>query len=279
MRLAFSTNAFMKYSLESAIQKIAGCKYKGVEILADRPHFPPTLNSSWKKIKSLQKLLSRYRMEVSNINANTASVFYKQVLQEPVFEPSLSNPDISKRRWRINYTKRSIDLACEVGSKNVSITSGIPLPDCPPEKGRKFFVESVKRIMDYAEKKGIRVGLEYEPCLLYENTTEVLGLIKTIKSKYFGVNLDLGHVAISEKDPVQSIRKFKNCIWNIHIEDIKDKKHFHLIPGLGDLNFTEIFKALKGIKYDNFITVELYTYQKQPVYAARKSYDFLNRFI
>jgi len=123
------------------------------------------------------------------------------------------------------------------------------------------------------------VGLEYEPCLLYENTTEVLGLIKKIKSKNFGVNLDLGHVAISEKDPTDSIRKFKNCLWNIHIEDIKDKKHFHLIPGLGDLNFTKIFKTLKEIKYNSFITVELYTYQKQPVYAARKSYVFLNRFI
>lgn len=279
MRLAFSTNAFVKYTLESAIQKIAVCKYEGVEILADRPHFPPTLKSSWKKIKSLQKLLSRHKIAVSNINANTASVFYKQRLQEPVFEPSLSNPDVSKRRWRINYTKRSIDLACEVQSKNISITSGIPLPDCPPEKGRKLFIESVKRIMDYAEKKGIKVGLEYEPCLLYENTTEVLGLIKTIKSKYFGVNLDLGHVAISEKDPVHSIKKFRNSIWNIHIEDIKDKKHFHLIPGLGNLNFTKIFKALKEIKYDNFVTVELYTYQKQPVYAARKSYDFLNRFV
>ena len=279
MRLAFSTNAFVKYSLESAIQKIAGCKYKGVEILADRPHFPPTLKSSWKRIKSLQKMLSQSNIEVSNINANTASVFYKQVLQEPVFEPSLSNPDITKRRWRIDYTKRSIDLACEVQSKSVSITSGIPLPDCPPEKGKKLFIESVKRIMDYAEKKGIKVGLEYEPCLLYENTAEVLGLVNTIKSKYFGVNLDLGHVSISEKDPVQSIRKFKNCIWNIHIEDIKDKKHFHLIPGQGDMDFTKIFKVLREIKYDNFITVELYTYQKQPVSAARKSYDFLNRFI
>ncbi len=279
MRLAFSTNAFVKYSLEAAIQKIAECNYKGVEILADRPHFVPTLKSSWKKVKSLQKLLSRHNIEVSNINANTASIFYKQILQEPLFEPSLSNPDISKRRWRINYTKRSIDLACEVQSKCVSITSGIPLPDCPPEKGRKLFIESVKRIMDYAEKKGIRVGLEYEPCLLYENTTEVLGLIKEIKSKNFGVNLDLGHVAISEKDPIDSIRKFKNCLWNIHIEDIKDKKHFHLIPGLGDLNFTKIFKTLKEIKYNSFITVELYTYQKQPVYAARKSYVFLNRFI
>lgn len=279
MKLAFSTNAFIRFSLETAIQKIAECQYKGVEILADRPHFPPTRATSWKRIKAIQKLLSRHKLEVSNINANNASVFFKQTLPEPVFEPSLSNPDISKRRWRIDYTKRSIDLACEVQSKNISITSGRPLSDCPPEKGKKLFVESLKRVMDYAEKKGIRVGLEYEPCLLYENTSEVLDLKTKIKSKYFGVNLDIGHVAISEKDPIHSIRKFKDCMWNIHIEDIKGLKHYHLIPGLGDLDFNKIFKTLKEIKYKNFITVELYTYQEQPVYAARKSYDFLNRFI
>ncbi len=279
MKLAFSTNAFVRFSLESAIQKIARCHYKGVEILADKPHFFPMLTSSWKKIEAIQRLLSKHKIEVSNINANTASCFFKQTLQEPVFEPSLSNPDHSKRRWRLNYTMRSIDLACAVQSKNISITSGRPLPDCPPEKGKKLFVESLKKIMEYAEKKDVKVGLEYEPCLLFENTSEILDLRSKIKSKHFGVNLDLGHVAISEKNPVHSLRQFKDCLWNIHIEDIKDKKHFHLIPGLGDLDFTKIFKTLKEIKYKNFITVELYTYQKQPVYAARKSYDFLNRFI
>jgi sugar phosphate isomerase/epimerase len=42
MKLAFSTNAFKKYSLQDSIKKISTIGYEGVEILADVPHaYPP----------------------------------------------------------------------------------------------------------------------------------------------------------------------------------------------------------------------------------------------
>jgi sugar phosphate isomerase/epimerase len=42
MHLAFSTNAFKKYSLEESIRAIANIGYEGVEILGDVPHaYPP----------------------------------------------------------------------------------------------------------------------------------------------------------------------------------------------------------------------------------------------
>ena len=42
MTLAFSTNAFKKFSLENAITEIAKIGFKGVEILGDIPHaYPP----------------------------------------------------------------------------------------------------------------------------------------------------------------------------------------------------------------------------------------------
>ena len=42
MKLAFSSNAFKKYSLENAIREIAKIGFKGVEILGDIPHaYPP----------------------------------------------------------------------------------------------------------------------------------------------------------------------------------------------------------------------------------------------
>ena len=38
MKLAFSTNAFKRYSLEDSIRAIAKIGYSGVEILCDVPH-------------------------------------------------------------------------------------------------------------------------------------------------------------------------------------------------------------------------------------------------
>jgi sugar phosphate isomerase/epimerase len=42
MIFGYSTNAFVRYSLEESIQKIARLGFKGIEIMGDRPHlYPP----------------------------------------------------------------------------------------------------------------------------------------------------------------------------------------------------------------------------------------------
>ena len=41
MKLAFSSNAYMHFSIEDTIAKIASLGYTGIEILADVPHAWP----------------------------------------------------------------------------------------------------------------------------------------------------------------------------------------------------------------------------------------------
>ena len=41
MKLAFSSNAYMHFSIEETIEKIASLGYTGIEILADVPHAWP----------------------------------------------------------------------------------------------------------------------------------------------------------------------------------------------------------------------------------------------
>ena len=56
MPLAFSTNAFKKFSLEDAIKSIAQIGYEGVEILCDIPHaYPEAFGAD--KIKQTRQLL------------------------------------------------------------------------------------------------------------------------------------------------------------------------------------------------------------------------------
>jgi len=54
-------------------------------------------------------------------------------------------------------------------------------------------------------------------------------------------------------------------------------QHYHLIPGLGDMDFTAILQALKRQKYDGYLTVELYTYPDAPDEAARMSLSYLRK--
>jgi sugar phosphate isomerase/epimerase len=272
--LAFSSNGFTRHTLLEAIEKLAEIGYEALEILADKPHvFASELMPQ--DVNTILSALSQYRLKVSNINANCTTGYYTNPPPEPFFEPALSNPDGTLRQWRINYTKKCLDFAREVGAENISITSGRPSPGCPPEEGLKFLRDALLEILDHAHKVGVRVGIEYEPGLLIENADELGTLFQDIDSPYLGANLDIGHATVIGENVPDVIRRLMPRIFNLHVEDIKKRKHYHLIPGTGDIRFQEIIKTLRECNYTHFLTVELYTYINAPVDAARASYAYL----
>jgi sugar phosphate isomerase/epimerase len=270
MRFSFSTNAFVTHSLLDAVEKIAGLGYEGVEILADTPHlYPHSVNAS--DLARLGRLLTRLNLQVVNVNANTAVGYYGRTFWEPLFEPSLANPDQSARRWRIDYSIRCVDIARALGSPNVSLTSGRMIPGTPPEQGLCLLRESLKEVLDHAERKDVRIGLEYEPGLLVERYEELGRLIDEIGSPYFGANLDLGHSHVLGEEPEEVIGRLSDALFHLHLEDIRDRKHYHLVPGLGDMDFGTIFRSLRQRSYAGFLTVELYTYPQDPEGAGRRA--------
>lgn len=274
MKLSFSTNAFVNYSVIEAIDLISEVGYTGVEILADQPHLyaPAITENELSKVKD--RLISS-EIQVSNLNANTAIGYYKNSFWEPLFEPSLANPEQSARKWRIEYTKKCIDMACFLKAPCVSITSGRIAPGIRQNKSIFFLKESLQEVLDYAEKKDIKIGIEYEPGLLIERHEELIALLEEIDSPWLGANLDIGHSYVIGENLQNVIESLSTRLCHIHLEDIKDRKHYHLIPGTGDMDFKKILEILKSIEYNGFITIELYTYPHKPVEAARESFSYL----
>ena len=276
---AFSTNGFTNYSLPEAVRKIAAHGYGGVELLADEPHaFFPEFTDAERT--ELLAALDETGLAVSNINANTTMGYYDDAPPSPFFDPSLVTDDDEQRQWRLEYTKRAIDLAAETGSPAVCVTTGRALPGNPPHRAYETLVESLHELLDYAEPRDVDIGIEFEPELLVENTTETLELIDDVGRSSLGVNLDLGHAAVCGEDLVETIHRAAGHITGVHIEDIaggRGGKHYHLVPGLGDLDFEPVFEAFDDIGYDGFVTAELYTYQSQPHMAAEKALDELER--
>jgi fructoselysine 3-epimerase len=74
-----------------------------------------------------------------------------------------------------------------------------------------------------------------------------------------------------------SVRLLGGRIWNLHVEDIPGRKHYHLIPGEGTVDWGALKDSLVQIGYDRFLTVELYTHTAEPNQAAARSHDFLSR--
>ena len=277
MRLSFSTNAFVQHSVFDAVREIGEAGYSGVELLADVPHlFADTFSDD--DLDNLRKLLESMNLTVANVNANTAAGFYGKEFWEPVFEPSLAHPDSRLRRWRLDYSRRCVDMAAYLGSPVVSVTSGRMVPGITPDESLKILKDSLGELLEHAERRDVRIGMEYEPGLLVEKAEELADLIREMHSDSFGANLDLGHSHVLGEDPEPVIELLGSKIFHIHLEDIRARKHYHLIPGEGDLDFGRIFRALESQGYSGFVTVELYTYPQRPRAAAEAALRYLDRF-
>jgi sugar phosphate isomerase/epimerase len=246
--------------------------------LADAPHlYADSVTSS--DLNELKRVLDRTTLVVANVNANTAVGYYGRKFWEPLFEPSLANPHRELRKWRIAYSKKCINMACSLGAPCVSLTSGRPVPGVSPEQSIEFLRDSLQELLKYAEDRSVRIGIEYEPGLLIDRCEELLMLIEDINSPYLGANLDLGHSHVLGEDPETIVSALERRLFHVHIEDIRARKHYHLIPGTGDINFAELFRILGDHNYEGFATVELYSYPHEPEAAARQALSYLKTIL
>ncbi len=277
MKLSFSTNAFVDFSVFAAVECIAACGYAGVEILADAPHFFATAVQD-EDVRRLRDILRIGNIAAANINGNTAVGYYGRKFWEPLFEPSLANPDQAARDWRIAYTKKCLDIAEALACPTISITSGRMVPGVEPERSLEILLQSLETVLEYAEKRGIRIGMEYEPGLLVETCDDLFSLMEKVGSSSFGANLDLGHSFVLGEDVAGVIERLSDRIFHVHLEDIRAGKHFHRIPGTGDMDFGALLGALARVGYDGFVTVELYSYPQMAEEAARQAQAFLRKY-
>lgn len=240
--------------------------------MCDDPHaFPPL---SDKKIISISNSLKKNSMSISNLNG-----FMLTAIGD-FHHPSWIEESQKYRQKRIDHTKNCLHLANLLGAKSVSTEPGGPKTNQSSEKELELFEEGILQVLPLAEKLGIHLLIEPEPELLIENSNQFVKFIEKFNSKYLGLNFDIGHFVCVNEDPSKLILDLQDYIKHVHLEDIaSSKKHHHLIPGHGIINFKEIFNSLNSINYTGYVTVELYPYQDNPQDAAIESITYLNSLI
>ena len=270
VQLAFSTNAFKKFPLEYAIRSIAQVGYEGVEILCDVPHaYPPAFGDE--QIANAKKLMSELGIGISNLNAFTLYAI------GDVYHPSWIEDDKRQRGKRLQHTLDCIQMAKKLGAKNLSTEPGGPVGSGIDRRAaERQFLENIKIAQKAAEDAGVKILIEPEPGLMLESSAQFLDFIKDVPSDSVGLNFDIGHFYCVGERPEDLVYKLADHIGHFHLEDITpDRVHQHLIPGKGSIDFESVFKAIDGIGYRGFVTVELYPYQEDPVSAARAAFEYL----
>jgi sugar phosphate isomerase/epimerase len=171
-----------------------------------------------------------------------------------------------------------IGLASKLGAKSLSTEPG-GIYDRSKDDIRnlkEIFLSGISEVAVEAEKNKVKILVEPEPRLLIETSRDFLEFMEEIKSNSIGLNFDIGHFFCVGEDPVQLVYELADYIGHFHLADIAENRiHNHLIPGKGAIDFKRVIKAISDIGYSEFITVELYPYQQDPIRAAREAYNYL----
>jgi len=270
MILGYSTNAYTNMTLLESFEHIAALGFRGVEIMCDRPHlYPPDFRED--KLAEVKATLDRCGLRVTNLNSFTLFAVGDTYL------PSWIEPEAERRQMRVAHTLDCLNIAKALGSGCISIPPGGPLPPgMSRKKALALFYQGIDRVAPEAERLGIRLLVEPEPKLLLERTGEFVEFIVDVKSPAVGINFDIGHFFCAGEDPAHSAETLIEWIGHVHLEDIgTDRRHHHLIPGLGAIDFESVFTAFQRLGYDGDISLELYTYADRPDDAGRQSREFL----
>jgi sugar phosphate isomerase/epimerase len=278
MRLAFSTNAYLRYPFDEAADRIAALGYEGLELLADVPHaWPAGLLEGQKR--AIVAAMERTGLAFSNVNAFMMNAIndYRQ----PYWYPSFIEPDPHYRRVRIDHTRRALSLCAALGAPHITTEPGGPLaPGQDRQQAIDLFVEVLKPLAEHAHKEGVLLLIEPEPELLVETTDQYLEVAERVNAPSIGLNFDVGHAFCVGEDLPRSIARLAPHIRHYHFEDIAASRvHHHLVPGMGAIDFASVIAAIQGTAYDGWLTVELYPFVDDPDAAARRAGEVLRPLI
>lgn len=273
MILGYSTNAFVRFSVLEAVEKIGRLGFRGVEIMCDRPHlYPPDYGEE--NLTRLKTVIDDQGLKVTNLNSFTLFAVGDTYL------PSWIEPREERREIRIQHTLECLKVADFFGCKNISVPPGGPVGEISRERAMTLFHRGLEMVAPLAQELGIKILVEPEPDLLMENTREFKEFIVDVKSPAIGVNFDIGHFFCAGEDPRVAFEELFEWIGHVHLEDIApDRVHNHLILGQGAIQFTEIFQTMLRLGYQGDVSLELYPYVDAPEEAGRESLEYLQTLL
>ena len=136
---------------------------------------------------------------------------------------------------------------------------------------------AAKRVAPFADKHRITVAMHG-----HSNLTDPNEFAKPesfaaalAMSKYFAINLDIGHFFAAGFDPVTYLQQNHSRIMNLHIKDRKKDNGPNTVWGQGDTPIKPVLQLLKQKKWDIPANIE-YEYRGEDTVAeVRKCYQFI----
>lgn len=199
--------------------------------------------------------------EETSLIEDTCTRNHLPIVSLPVVSAGLIDFNDPVRDFHLQRCKKFIDLCARFKADNLLLVLGEYIWQrevIPPEAQWQWAVENTRELGDYAEKKGVEIALELEPfrLSLLNNIKEMVRFLDDCNHPQVKANIDVSHLVLSDVSPSE-LSTLKGRAVHVHISDCDGKVHGDLPPGRGVVKFMPYLQAIKELKIDGTIALEL----------------------
>jgi sugar phosphate isomerase/epimerase len=271
MKFGYNTNGFAHHRLEDVLAILAELGYRSVALTLDHHALNPFEADLPRRVAEVRTLLERLGL---GCVIETGARFLLDPRHK--HQPTLMSPTSEERGRRLDFLERAVCIAQELNADAVSFWSGTPRDQEAHGVHLDQLVEGCRRLCAYAEERKVRLAFEPEPGMLIDTMPRFQELFDRVAHPRFGLTLDIGHLHFQGEVPIADhLRRWRERLWNVHIEDMRRGVHDHLQFGEGEIDFGPVLKALEGIGYAGGVHVELSRHSHDAVETARRALAFL----
>ncbi|MCO8124893.1 TIM barrel protein [Stieleria sp. TO1_6] len=184
--------------------------------------------------------------------------------------------------------RSGIDLAAKYGAPNVITFTGMRKAGINDAAARKNCLDCWKRVMPYAEQKGVGIVLEHLNSKAHRNPDGSIHpmkghpgywgddvhlcaeLVEAVGSENFKLLFDIYHVQIMNGDIIENLLRYQSIIGHYHTAGNPGRRE---LDDQQEINYPPIIRAIKQTGYDGFVAQEFIPTSDDPIKSLEQAYQ------
>jgi sugar phosphate isomerase/epimerase len=267
MRFAICNEIYQGWKIEDAFAHIARTGYDAVEIA------PFTIAKHVTEIGATER--TRIRELAARSGIAISGIHWVLVQAEGMY---LNHTDAAIRQRTARYFVDLVEFCADLGGRSIIVGSPKQrqvMPGVSYEQAWAWATDTFRDSVKRAEDRGVTIC--FEPLSPVEtnfvNTAaEGIRFAKQFNSPAMKVILDVKAMCSEPKPMPQIIRESAGEFAYFHANDRNLKG-----PGFGDVDLAPIVTALREVKYDGTVSVEVFKFEEGAEVIATRSLEYLRR--
>jgi hydroxypyruvate isomerase len=233
---------FTEYPFLERIEKAAEAGFDAIEFW----------NWDNKDLPAIKSAVDRLGLGIASFQANLGG--------------TLVHPD--HRESFVADIRKSLDQARQMEASGLFLltdelgddrTVRFQFPELSEEAKYQSVLEGLKAIAPHAEESGVTLMLEPlnirvdHPGYFLNRSAVGFELVRTLNSPRIKLLFDIYHMQIMEGNIIHTLTSNLDVIGHVHVADVPGRHQ----PGTGELNYANIFRALREAGYDHYVGFEL----------------------